>query len=176
MIWPSVSGPAPMPDGMPVADADGVILSAPALWGRATMDLWPKIALFAAARLFPDIAVSGSGLRIRASDNIPMLRALARDPMVLKGARVATVYGLVDTGVEYVTNVGAAGDSLSRMPSLTGTLPSRIGFRIAISKDGGMHELVDVEVGHSRRTLAKSRGGYCHPEPPAKDLKMRKSG
>src|SRR5712692_2275472 len=82
--------------GNAVAAADGLILSAPAVWGRATMDLVPRIALFAGVRLFPDMSVTGSGLRIMASDNIPMLQALAKDPLVLKGARLDTVYGLVD--------------------------------------------------------------------------------
>jgi acylglycerol lipase len=83
-------------DGVPTADIDGVILSAPAVWGRSTMDFLPKVALFAGVRLFPAMNLTGSGLRIRASDNLPMLRALARDPLVLKGARIATVFGLVD--------------------------------------------------------------------------------
>ena len=92
----AMNGVIPGPDGPPVADADGVILSAPAVWGRATMDLWPKLALFAGVRLFPTMSLSGRGLRILASDNLPMLRALGRDPMVLKGARIDTIYGLVD--------------------------------------------------------------------------------
>jgi alpha-beta hydrolase superfamily lysophospholipase len=79
-----------------VAAADGLILSAPAVWGRATMALIPRLALFAATRLFPDMVLTGRDLHIMASDNIPMLRALARDPLVLKGARVETVYGLVN--------------------------------------------------------------------------------
>ncbi|MFI4948010.1 MAG: alpha/beta fold hydrolase [Alphaproteobacteria bacterium] len=82
--------------GGTAAEPDGVILSAPALWGRATMGLLPRIALFAGVRLFPDMILTGQGLHIRASDNIPMLKALAKDPMVLKEARVDTVYGLVD--------------------------------------------------------------------------------
>jgi acylglycerol lipase len=84
------------PTGMPAADADGVILSAPAVWGRATMDLVPRVALFAAVRLFPDMFLTGRGLHVMASDNLPMLEALAKDPLVLKGARVDTIYGLVD--------------------------------------------------------------------------------
>jgi alpha-beta hydrolase superfamily lysophospholipase len=84
------------PTGVPVAGPDGVILSAPAVWGRVTMDLLPRLALFAGVRLFPDMILTGSGLRIMASDNLPMLKALARDPLVLKGARLDTVYGLVD--------------------------------------------------------------------------------
>ena len=83
-------------EGLPAADVDGVILSAPAVWGWTTMDFLPRLALFAAARLFPDSTVSGRGLRIRASDNVPMLEALGRDPLVFKGSRVDTVYGLVD--------------------------------------------------------------------------------
>jgi acylglycerol lipase len=81
---------------MPKADADGVIISAPAVWGRATMDLWPKAALFVAVRLVPDMMLTGRGLHILASDNVPMLRALAKDPLIEKGARVDAVYGLVD--------------------------------------------------------------------------------
>lgn len=80
----------------PVAAPDGLVLSAPALWGRATMALVPRLALFTAARLFPDMVLTGQDLHIMASDNIPMLRALGRDPLVLKAARVDTVYGLVN--------------------------------------------------------------------------------
>src|SRR5712691_10772589 len=92
----AIGGVVPGEGAMPAAEADGVILSAPAVWGRAAMDLLPKLALFAGVRLFPDMVLSGSGVRILASDNLPMLRALARDPMVLKGARIDAVYGLVD--------------------------------------------------------------------------------
>lgn len=92
----AIGGAIGGPTGVPVAEPDGVILSAPAVWGRATMDLLPKLALFAGAHLFPDMIVSGRGLRIRASDNLPMLRALGQDPMVLKGARLDMVDGLVD--------------------------------------------------------------------------------
>jgi acylglycerol lipase len=94
-VTPGPSGP-PGSSGIMGADVDGVILSAPAVWGRPTMELLPKLALFAGVRLFPDMILSGRGLRILASDNIPMLRALGQDPLVLKGARVDTVFGLVD--------------------------------------------------------------------------------
>ncbi len=92
----AMHGVLPSPGGVPVAKVDGVILSAPATWGRAAMDLLPKMALWAAVRFLPTTVLSGQGLRIMASDNLPMLRALGRDPMVIKGARVDTVYGLVD--------------------------------------------------------------------------------
>lgn len=92
----AMHGVIPGPSGMPVADTDGLILSAPAVWGRQTMDLLPKVALFIGVRLFPRMVLTGRGLRILASDNLPMLRALARDPLVLKGARIDTIYGLVN--------------------------------------------------------------------------------
>jgi acylglycerol lipase len=83
-------------EGVPPAAADGVILSAPAVWGRTTMDLWPRLALFAAVRFAPELTLTGRGLDIKPSDNLPMLKALIKDPMVIKGSRVATIYGLVD--------------------------------------------------------------------------------
>src|ERR1051325_1167481 len=83
-------------DGVPPAGAGGLSLSAPAVWGRQTMDFWPKLALFAAVRFVPDMLLTGQGLGIKPSDNLPMLKALMKDPMVIKGARVATIYGLVD--------------------------------------------------------------------------------
>jgi len=82
--------------GTPVPEVDGVILAAPAVWGRATMDLLPRLALWAGVRLMPGLTLTGRGLKIRASDNIAMLRALSRDPLVIKETRVDTIYGLVD--------------------------------------------------------------------------------
>jgi acylglycerol lipase len=82
--------------GTSVPDVDGVILTAPAVWGRATMDLLPRLALWAGVRLMPGLTVTGRGLEIKPSDNIAMLRALSRDPLVIKETRVDTIYGLVD--------------------------------------------------------------------------------
>lgn len=39
------------------------------------------------------------------------------------------LYGIVDTGVEYVSNVGASHSSVFRVPQITGTLPSRWGLK-----------------------------------------------
>jgi alpha-beta hydrolase superfamily lysophospholipase len=92
----AMRGVLPSPTGAPVAEADGIILSAPAVWGRGVMDLLPKLALWAGVRFLPTAVMTGQGLRIMASDNLPMLQALARDPMVIKGARIDSIYGLVD--------------------------------------------------------------------------------
>jgi alpha-beta hydrolase superfamily lysophospholipase len=82
--------------GIRPASVDGVILSAPAVWTRESMQFLPRIALWAGVRIFPGAVFTGESLHILASDNIPMLIALGKDPMVIKGARVDTMYGLVD--------------------------------------------------------------------------------
>jgi alpha-beta hydrolase superfamily lysophospholipase len=75
---------------------DGVILAAPAVWGRRSMPWYQTMALWMAVRTFPGSRVSGAGLGIQASDNTEMLRALGHDPMVIKGTRVDAVWGLVN--------------------------------------------------------------------------------
>jgi acylglycerol lipase len=82
--------------GTPVPDVDGVVLTAPAVWGRPTMGLLPTFALWAGVRLMPGLTLSGRGLEIKPSDNTAMLRALARDPLVIRETRIDTIYGLVD--------------------------------------------------------------------------------
>jgi acylglycerol lipase len=82
--------------GIAPAAVDGVVLSAPAVWTRESMQFLPRMALWAGVRMFPGAVFTGESLHILASDNIPMLIALGKDPMVIKGARVDTMYGLVD--------------------------------------------------------------------------------
>ncbi|MEK7820224.1 MAG: lysophospholipase [Pseudomonadota bacterium] len=76
--------------------ADGVILSAPAVWGRVTMPWYQQAALWLGAHTVPAARVSGRGLDITPSDNIEMLRALGRDPLVIKDTRIDAIHGLVD--------------------------------------------------------------------------------
>lgn len=92
-------GGAVVLDAMTRADppaAAGVVLVAPAVWGRDTMPLGHRVALWLGARLLPWHRVSGRGLGIQASDNTAMLRELGRDPLVIKETRIDALYGLVD--------------------------------------------------------------------------------
>jgi acylglycerol lipase len=101
---------------------DGVILVGPAVWGPSTMSPLYRILLWLAAHTMPTSQLKGKGLRIQASDNIPMLRALGRDPLVIKSTRIDTLYGLVQlmgaalegaSGLEHPALVlGAANDQL----------------------------------------------------------------
>jgi acylglycerol lipase len=74
----------------------GVILVAPAVWGWQTMPVWQRSALWLAAHTAPGQTLTGEGLDLMPSDNIEMLRALGRDPLVIKKTRIDAVYGLTD--------------------------------------------------------------------------------
>jgi acylglycerol lipase len=80
--------------------ADGIILVAPAVWSRSDMPLTYRAALFLAAHLLPGMILSnnaaGRVVTIVPSDNVAMLRALARDPLFQKKTRVDTLFGLVN--------------------------------------------------------------------------------
>lgn len=76
--------------------ADGIILLAPAVWGRQTLNVFLRVTLWTLAHVAPRWTVTGQGLKIQPSDNIEMLRELSRDPLVIKETRVGTIAGLVD--------------------------------------------------------------------------------
>jgi len=80
----------------PKPAVDGLVLVAPAVWGRVTMNVFYRASLWLSVRLIPGGIVDGRGLNIWPSDNIEMLRALGRDPVIYKNSRIDTVYGLVN--------------------------------------------------------------------------------
>ena len=73
----------------------GVILSAPAVWGAETMNPIFRGTLWLAAHTFPYRELTGSDLKILASSNYPMLVAMAHDPQIIKATRVDAIYGMV---------------------------------------------------------------------------------
>lgn len=75
---------------------DGVILVAPAVWSREDMPFYYTTALWLGAHSLPWVHLSGEGLGILASDNFPMLRKLAHDPLYEHDARIDQVYGLAN--------------------------------------------------------------------------------
>jgi alpha-beta hydrolase superfamily lysophospholipase len=80
--------------GMPVVE--GIILVAPALWARSTMPWYQTSLLWTLAHSLPWLTLTGKGVKVMPSDNIDMLRALGRDPLVIKATRIETLYGLTD--------------------------------------------------------------------------------
>lgn len=70
-----------------------------------------------------------------------------------------TIYGIADLGVERLSNVGATGGSLTRMPGLTGSLPSRLGFRGSEELGDGFKAIFTLEMGLGLDTGTFNQGG-----------------
>ena len=134
--------------------ADGLVLVAPALRGRRYLGAFPRASLWLFSRLVPALILTGEGLRVQASDNIPMLRALGADPLVIKGARIDTVRGLVDlmdAAIEAAPKLhvpalvlyGVRDELIPETPTIDAirALPQDTGHRAAIYR-GGWHMLL----------------------------------
>ena len=85
----TVTGAAPPP-------VDGVVLVAPAAWGWDDLTVPERVALWWARTFLPGLTFTGESLNVTPTDNIDVLRDLARDPLVIKGTRVDATAGLVD--------------------------------------------------------------------------------
>lgn len=77
-------------------DVDGIILAGPAVWGHTGMPAYMKISLWMTAHTMPWLRLGADGLGVVASDNIEMLRALGRDPLVIKETRVDAMWGITE--------------------------------------------------------------------------------
>jgi predicted porin len=69
------------------------------------------------------------------------------------------VYGIVDAALARVTNADAAGNAATKMPSLTGTVPSRIGFRGTEDLGNGLQAFFVLENGFGPDTGVAGQGG-----------------
>jgi len=110
----SVRSPVDPAPSTALADRiDGAVLSAPALWGPAAMP-WPaRLALWSARHTVPGwIVRPPRGLRIVPSDNIAMLQAFGRDPLVRKHTRMDTLAGLTDLMAAADAGIGSWPPSL----------------------------------------------------------------
>lgn len=58
-----------------------------------------------------------------------------------------TVYGNLDSGIEYLTNIGAGGDAAFRVPGITGTMASRLGFKANKDIGDGYTAFAVMEMG-----------------------------
>ncbi len=76
---------------------DGYVLVAPAVWGRAKMNLLMRGVLWLADVTVPQMRLTGGGLvKVTASDNREALIRLSTDPLTIQGTRVDAIKGLVD--------------------------------------------------------------------------------
>ncbi|RDB43800.1 alpha/beta fold hydrolase [Halomonas sp. DQ26W] len=79
---------------------DGSVLIAPAVWGREAMPWYQRLGLWLGVRLIPQVSFSvrtARRLGIEPTDDETIKRQLARDPLILRSARVDTLHGVTDT-------------------------------------------------------------------------------
>ncbi len=69
-----------------------------------------------------------------------------------------TIYGIVDTGVEYLNHSGPDDRSMVRMPNITASVPSRFGLRGSEDLGGGLKALFVLESGIAIDTGALNYG------------------
>ena len=77
---------------------------------------------------------------------------------IASGQSNVTIYGIVDTGVLYTTNANAAGNSVVKMPGLSGEFPSRLGFKGVEDLGDGLQALFVLESGFGVDTGASGQG------------------
>jgi acylglycerol lipase len=77
-------------------DAEGAILTAPAVWGGDQLNPFYRATLWLVTRLAPGLKLTGRNLGVMASDNLDALRALSADPLFIKETRVDAIAGLVE--------------------------------------------------------------------------------
>jgi alpha-beta hydrolase superfamily lysophospholipase len=78
------------------AKVSGAILSAPAVWARATMPWHYRAAMWLVSHAAPWLRLSGKGLERYPSDNIPVLRGLSVDPLWVRASRADAISGVSD--------------------------------------------------------------------------------
>ncbi|BDB69669.1 porin [Comamonas thiooxydans] len=69
-----------------------------------------------------------------------------------------TIYGVLDAGVEHLSSVGGSG-SLTRMPGLGVSVPSRLGFRGTEDLGGGLKAIFTLESGFGTDSGTLNQGG-----------------
>jgi len=74
-------------------------------------------------------------------------------------SQTVTMYGVVDTGVEFVNHIGPASNSVVRIPGLTGTVPSRWGVRGSEDLGQGLKAVFVLESGFSPDSGVSNQGG-----------------
>ena len=77
-------------------EIDGVVLLAPAVWGRETQPWYQRWALALAVRIAPSWTPTGESLEIKPTDNIEALKEMSRDELVIKETRIDAIYGLTN--------------------------------------------------------------------------------
>ncbi len=169
--------------------AQGVILVAPAVRGSAALGPIATGTLRTLAHAAPWLSGPTGAPGIRPTDNVAMLRALSRDPLILRNPRVDMTWGLVQLMDQAVAAApalrlptlvlvgahdilvpdGAMMRTLARIP-VDGAPP-----RVAVYENGWHMLLRDLDAGRVQRDIAHwvtARGGERdQPLPSGADRK-----
>ncbi|MSO64378.1 MAG: alpha/beta fold hydrolase [Alphaproteobacteria bacterium] len=156
----------------------GAVLAAPAVWGGATLNPLYRLVLWLAVRVIPAEVLTGRGLGIVPSDNIEMLLELGRDPLVIKGARIDAVYGLVglmdralaassDVGLPLLVLYGARDEIIPRAPTAAMAANLNGITRLAVYPAGYHMVLRDLQAEVVWRDVVAWIGGPSAPLPSA---------
>jgi predicted porin len=70
-----------------------------------------------------------------------------------------SMYGVVDTGIEYVSHIGPMKNNVFRMPGITGSVPSLWGFIGKEDLGGGYQAVFTLESGFDVRSGSIDQGG-----------------
>jgi predicted porin len=74
-------------------------------------------------------------------------------------AQDVTLFGIVDLATEHINNVAPSGGGLTRVPSLTGTVSSRLGLRGVEDLGGGLRAVFTLEEGFAPDQGSLLQGG-----------------
>ena len=135
-----------------IEGAHGVILAAPAVRGRETLNAAERAGLWTLAHSLPWVTGRPGNTGIRPSDNIEMLRALGRDPLIIKDTRVDALWGLVDL----------MDSALAAARGLNGPMLILVGANDDLIPDGPTALMLSrlPESGAGPRTVAVYADGY----------------
>jgi len=91
----------------------GVVLAAPGVWGGSQLPVFYRAGVNIAAMFAPGKTLTGERAARQATDNIPVLREMQKDPLVIKETRIASVLGVVRLmGESYDATDETGGDIL----------------------------------------------------------------
>lgn len=96
LVGMSMGGAVALLAASKTVDFDAAVLVAPAVWTRDTQPFYQRWALDIAKTIAPSWSPTGEGLKIRPSDNIPMLRRIWQSPWMIRQSRIDAVAGLVE--------------------------------------------------------------------------------
>jgi len=93
--------------GRNAPQADGYILTAPAVWGGDTMPWSYRASVWALDRLTPGYRLYSKHVHVKASDNRAALIAFGQDPLTIHAPRVDQLAGLFDLMNQALTACGS---------------------------------------------------------------------